>query len=101
MSAAVCCSLLLPFIQSEVKFVAASGSKLPALLRALPGLEEQLVAVVYWGAAADSAIQVGGFLSGSAATFACLTAATPSGLSSAALHAGRFRSGCRLKPEVS
>jgi hypothetical protein len=47
--------------RSEVKFVVASGSKLPALLKALPGLEGELVAVVYWGAASDSAIQVGCF----------------------------------------
>lgn len=84
----VCCALLLLMrIPREVKFVAASGSKLPALLKALPGLEGELVTVVYWGTAADSAIQVGGFLSGSAATSACLTAATPR---SAALHCMRY-----------
>lgn len=71
----VCCHLLLPCIQSEVKFVVASGSKLPALLKALPGLEGELVAVMYWGAAADSAVQVGWLLFGSAAAFV-LTAAT-------------------------
>jgi hypothetical protein len=36
----------------------ADGSKLPALLKAMPNFEGKLLAVAYWGAAADDAVQV-------------------------------------------
>ena len=42
----------------EVKFVVANGSKLPSLLKAMPNFEGKLLAVVYWGTAADDAVQV-------------------------------------------
>jgi hypothetical protein len=38
--------------------VVANGAKLPVLLKAMPKFQGQLLAVVYWGKAADSAIQV-------------------------------------------
>jgi hypothetical protein len=41
-----------------VKFVVANGSKLPSLLKAMPNFEGKLLAVVYWGTAADDAVQV-------------------------------------------
>lgn len=43
---------------SEVKLVVANASKLPALLKAMPKFEGQLLGVVYWGEAADDAVKV-------------------------------------------
>lgn len=39
----------------------ADAAKLPALLKALPEFKGELLAVVYWGSAADDVLQVRGY----------------------------------------
>jgi hypothetical protein len=46
---------------SELKLVVADAAKLPALLKALPEFKGELLAVVYWGSAADDVLQVRGY----------------------------------------
>jgi long-chain acyl-CoA synthetase len=43
---------------SETKFVSAAGSKLAPLAKALKGVNNKLLGVVYWGDAPEEAKQV-------------------------------------------
>lgn len=47
-------------VSSELKLVVASGAKLPALLKGLKAIDAKLLAVVYWGTAADDVVEVRG-----------------------------------------